>query len=302
MDFNKNIELIGKFIYKQLYSLYINGGKNKKNSNVRKLIKFKELYPNSILSKYIKIEEITDNGIEKGINYKEIYNFYKDIYFCDYKTKIYYKKINEETLNKLMKLCKKMNIWKKTEIYNYKIKDEAISCIEKPFTYYKFSLFGSYYLQKDITKMKYIYIHKSNGSIIVNIKDIFIFWRNIYFNLYTFYDKQSLYDFKKCYKEFLYTNIIPLIIELIDINNDIDLIDKYVYIKGNDKCLKNVIIIVNGLDNINIERYDKFEPYCLRIQNEINNNRSDNVKYPKCFDIKEEDKLITFEFDLLRFL
>lgn len=282
-----NKQLIGNFI---IHQLYLNNELNQHNTETKKLNKFQQLYPHSVLSKYIE----TPIHV-KDISPIEIYKFYQPIYFPNLQLN---QLITQRQLENLKQLCQTLNIWSKTEIYVPNNLHKKISCIDKEFQYYKFNIFGSYYhLNQSIIPT--MYIHKYRNIMICNIQDICVFWRNIYLFYYKSYNRKTLKEFKNVYKKFVMRNIIKIITELKEYSNNIN--DIFLEINCHntlEETINNIKYIESGLVEYNLNHYRIIEPYCKRI-NDISNMKN---KYPKCFLVNESKKLITFEFELLKYL
>lgn len=280
--------LIGNYIKNQLYKY---NELNKQNNETKKLIKFQQLYPHSILSKYLENNKdyLINNNLV-SINPRDIYKFYQPIYFPNFNEK---EIINQSKLEELTILCQTLNIWSKSKILLPNILNKNINCIEKDFYYYKFNLFGSYYYSNQ-SKIPIMYVHKYRNSVLLNLNDICIFWKNIYLNLYETYNKDTLKQFKKTFRQFiLKSGIIKKLNQQMFIQIYFD--------KMNKKIVKYEMIE----NKIELNNYNKVEPYCKRIIESNNHNldlKSKNIEYPKCFNVKESNRFITFEFELLRYL
>ena len=281
--------LIGDYIKNQLFK-YNELDKSIENNETKKLIKFKQLYPHSILTKYI--ENINLNPIhKKELNGKEIFKFYQPIYFSNFNEKnINTIVINQSKLEQLTKLCQNLNTWSKSKILLPNNFNKNINCIEKDFYYYKFNIFGSYYYLNQ-SQIPIMYVHKYRKSVLLNVSDICLFWKNIYLNLYEIYDKNTLKQFKKRFRHFIFKSGI--------IKNYINQSEqKFIYIQFDtlNKKFDKYTFIGEKLD---LKTYNKVEPYCKR----INDIEFETIKnYPKCFNVKETNRFITFEFGLLKYL
>ena len=280
--------LIGNYIKNQLYKY---NELNKQNNETKKLIKFQQLYPHSILSKYFENNKdyLINNNLA-SINSRDIYKFYQPIYFPDFNEK---EIINQSKLEELTKLCQTLNIWSKSKILLPNSLNKNINCIEKDFYYYKFNLFGSYYYSNQ-SKIPIMFVHKYRNSVLLNLNDICIFWKNIYLNLYETYDKDTLKQFKKTFRHFIFkSGIIKKLNQQMLIQ---------IYFDRMNKKIEKYEMIENKIE---LNNYNKVEPYCKRII-EINNDnldlKSKNIEYPKCFNVIESNRFITFEFELLKYL
>jgi len=282
--------LIGDYIKNQLYKY---NELDKQNEETKKLIKFKQLYPHSILSKYL---ENNKNYLNQNTNSngRDIYKFYQPIYFPNFNGI----DINQSKLEQLTKLCQTLNIWSKSKILIPNSLNKNIKCIEKDFYYYKFNLFGSYYYSNS-NKIPKMYIHKYRNHILLNIQDICVFWKNIYLNLYETYNKDTLKQFKKTFKHFIFKSGI-----IKNINQEMLI---QIYFDRMNKKINKFELIENELIGIHLNNYNKVEPYCKRIIDsnnlELNSKiQNSNLIYPKCFNVKESNRFITFEFELLKYL
>lgn len=222
---------------------------------------------------------------------KDIYKYYQPIYFSNFNKKdIETIEINQSKLEQLTKLCQILNTWSKSKILLPNNLNKNIKCIEKDFYYYKFNIFGSYYYLNE-NKIPIMYVHKYRKSVLLNVSDICIFWKNIYLNLYEIYDKNTLKQFKKSFRHFIFKSGI--------IKNCINQSDhKFIYIQFDtiNKTFSKYKIIA---DKIDLNNYNKVEPYCKR----INDIQFETIKsYPKCFNVNENNRFITFEFELLKYL
>jgi hypothetical protein len=323
-----NLDLINKFIENNL-SKY-----NSKSDNI-----IIQQYPNSIFTKMIN--EYNNKGRKNNQNSNNYYEFYKKIYFPDFLLSNLNKKLEIKHFIQLNELCYQLNIYKKCkiELLSNSYNEKYITCANKPFYYYKFDFFGSYcffdmsmsyqnthnrnilypfyIITDDILGGSYInhvsrfiYDKKIKHCCIINIKYITMYWRDIYKFSQLRYNK-----FKKEYLKLLYQYILPnyyskklkeyLVIQYpfkykfkSEIYNDLNLID--------ENELRNLIDTQSNHNVNSIRNYN--QPLIKVVKNKLGidyNNQSINkyIVVERCNRINnEEDKRITFQFELLNFI